>query len=80
MSSQAAFDQVLIGWFDLRNMLLVAESVALTALARTESRGAHQREDHPGLEDNWCINQIVRLSDGAIDLSYVAPAAAKDAA
>jgi succinate dehydrogenase / fumarate reductase flavoprotein subunit len=80
MSSQAAFDPVLIGWLDLRNMLLVAESVALTALARTESRGAHQREDHPGLEANWCVNQIVRLSDGAIDLNCVAPAAAKDAA
>src|SRR3954447_13201113 len=80
ISSQAAFDPVLIGWFDLRNMLLVAESVALTALARTESRGAHQREDHPGLEDNWCINQIVRLSNRAIDLNCVAPAAAKDAA
>src|SRR3954454_22786031 len=79
-SSQAAYDPVLIGWLDLRNMLLVAESVALTALARTESRGAHQREDHPGLQDDWCINQVVRLSHGDIDLSCVAPAAAKDAA
>jgi succinate dehydrogenase/fumarate reductase flavoprotein subunit len=80
MSSQAAFDPVLIGWLDLRNMLLVAKSVSLSALARTESRGAHQREDHPGLQANWCVNQIVRLSDGAVDLTRVAPAAAKNAA
>ena len=32
---------------DLRNMRLVAECVTRAALARTESRGAHQREDFP---------------------------------
>ena len=42
-----AFDTARLDWFDLRNMLLVAETVATAALARTESRGAHQREDLP---------------------------------
>ncbi|HEX5278997.1 MAG TPA: FAD-binding protein [Micropepsaceae bacterium] len=37
-------------WFDLRNMLLVAECVAAAALARRESRGAHQREDFPATD------------------------------
>ena len=36
-----------LDWFDLRNMLLVARTVTQAALARTESRGAHQREDFP---------------------------------
>src|SRR6202011_2497483 len=39
-----AFDLRLLEWFDLRNMLTVARTVAMTALARGESRGAHQRE------------------------------------
>jgi succinate dehydrogenase / fumarate reductase, flavoprotein subunit len=72
-SSAAAFDPVLVDWLDLRNMLLVAQSVALPALARTESRGAHQREDHPGLDDNWCVNQLIALSRGQIELSRSAP-------
>jgi succinate dehydrogenase/fumarate reductase flavoprotein subunit len=61
MSSPDGFDQVLIDWLDLRNMLLVARAVALPALARTESRGAHQREDYPALSEEWGVNQIVEL-------------------
>jgi succinate dehydrogenase / fumarate reductase flavoprotein subunit len=80
-SSASAFDPVLVDWLDLRNMLLVAQSVAVPALARTESRGAHQREDHPGLDDSWCVNQIVALSRGnALELSRAAPSAGRAAA
>ncbi|WP_197688369.1 FAD-binding protein [Bradyrhizobium lablabi] len=78
-SSAAAFDPVLVDWLDLRNMLLVAQSVALPALARTESRGAHQREDHPGLDDNWCVNQFVALSGGKIHLARSAPSTGRAA-
>jgi succinate dehydrogenase / fumarate reductase, flavoprotein subunit len=67
------FDPVLIDWLDLRNMLLVAHAVATPALARTESRGAHQREDHPGVDSDWEINQIITLADGAIHLDRSAP-------
>jgi succinate dehydrogenase / fumarate reductase, flavoprotein subunit len=80
VSSAAAFDPVLLDWLDLRNMLLVAQSVTLPALARTESRGAHQREDHPGLDDNWCVNQLVALSRGKIELSRSAPSTGRAAA
>lgn len=44
------------GWHlavDLRNMLLVSECVAKAALQRTESRGGHTRDDHPGMDSNW---------------------------
>jgi succinate dehydrogenase / fumarate reductase flavoprotein subunit len=44
------------GWhlaLDLRNMLLVSECVAKAALMRTESRGGHTRDDHPGLDAKW---------------------------
>ncbi|WP_025736492.1 fumarate reductase/succinate dehydrogenase flavoprotein subunit [Mycobacterium genavense] len=44
------------GWnlaIDLRNMLLVSECVAKAALMRTESRGGHTRDDHPGMDASW---------------------------
>lgn len=49
---------------DLRSMLLVARAVVDSALAREESRGAHQREDFPGLEPAWRVNQTARLEAG----------------
>jgi succinate dehydrogenase / fumarate reductase, flavoprotein subunit len=79
-SSAAQFDSVLVDWLDLRNMLLVAQSVVMPALARRESRGAHQREDYPGLDENWCVNQVVALSRGEIHLSRSAPSTGKVAA
>jgi succinate dehydrogenase / fumarate reductase flavoprotein subunit len=44
------------GWhlsYDLKAMLIVSEAVARSALARTESRGAHSRIDHPNLDSVW---------------------------
>lgn len=79
-ASAEAFDPVLIDWLDLRNMLQVAQSVAVPALARKESRGAHQRDDHLGLDDAWCVNQVVTLSDGEMSLRKVAPTTGKAAA
>lgn len=80
MFSISAFDPVLVDWLDLRNMLRVAQSVAVSALARTESRGAHQRDDHLGLDEAWRVNQIVSLADGAVSLRKVEPTTGKAAA
>ncbi|MGM4895269.1 FAD-binding protein [Tardiphaga sp. 839_C3_N1_4] len=79
-ASAESFDPVLADWLDLRNMLAVAQSVAAPALARTESRGAHQRDDHLGLDDAWSVNQIVAMSDGDMTLRKVMPATGKAAA
>ena len=50
---------------DLRNMRLVAECVTRAALKRTESRGAHQRDDFPDTDAAWRVHQKLRLvSDG----------------
>jgi len=70
-----AFDLQRLGWFDLRNMLLVARVVATTALSRTESRGAHRREDHPDARAEWGVNQIVGLPGGHIEVSRARSAA-----
>ena len=79
-ASAETFDPVLADWLDLRNMLAVAQSVAVPALARTESRGAHQRDDHPGLDQAWSINQIVSMSDGDMTLRKAMPTTGKAAA
>jgi succinate dehydrogenase / fumarate reductase, flavoprotein subunit len=75
-SSSGGFDPVLIDWLDLRNMLLVAQAVALPALTRTESRGAHQREDYPGLDDAWEVNQIVAMTDDRLNIKIAKEMAA----
>ncbi len=42
-------------------LLDISEAVTRAALERTESRGAHTREDHPGSEPEWGkVNVIVR--------------------
>jgi succinate dehydrogenase/fumarate reductase flavoprotein subunit len=63
------FDMRRIDWLDLRNMLLVARAVTEAAIARTETRGAQQREDHPHTSPEWAINQFVELRDGRVVLS-----------
>jgi fumarate reductase flavoprotein subunit len=45
------FNTELISAFELTYLLDVAESIVHSALARTESRGSHQRSDHPGRDD-----------------------------
>jgi succinate dehydrogenase / fumarate reductase flavoprotein subunit len=74
------FDMRRIDWFDLRNMLLVARAVAEAALARTETRGAQQREDYPQASPKWAVNQIIELRDGRVILSRVRPRVQAEAA
>ena len=53
------FDTAMLDWLDLDTMTRVGEVVARAALARTESRGAHQREDFPGMNERWQKNQVL---------------------
>jgi succinate dehydrogenase / fumarate reductase, flavoprotein subunit len=63
------------GWnlaIDLCNMLLVSECVARAALERTESRGGHTRDDHPGMEPNWRKTLLVcRVNDSGADGAHI---------
>jgi succinate dehydrogenase / fumarate reductase flavoprotein subunit len=68
-SGPTVFDLQRLEWFDLRNMLLVARTVAQAALARRESRGAHQREDFPDTKPAWELTQVAALRDERIVLS-----------
>ncbi|MFF1283257.1 fumarate reductase/succinate dehydrogenase flavoprotein subunit [Streptomyces sp. NPDC058299] len=66
------------GWhlaLDLRNMLLVSECVARSALERTESRGGHTREDHPAMDRAWRnVNLLCALADPTGGLAAADPA------
>jgi succinate dehydrogenase/fumarate reductase flavoprotein subunit len=64
------FDLSLQDWYDLRASLLTAESVTLAALNRTESRGAHWREDFPATDADFEKNQTVALGDGGMETAW----------
>jgi succinate dehydrogenase/fumarate reductase flavoprotein subunit len=58
---KVGLDPEWIDLHDLRNLRLVAECVTRAALARTESRGAHQRDDFPETSEAWQEHQKLRL-------------------
>ncbi|MGP0094953.1 MAG: FAD-dependent oxidoreductase [Xanthobacteraceae bacterium] len=74
-----AFDLARLEWLDLRNMLLVARVVTQAALQRTESRGAHQREDFPDQRPEWGANQVVHLRGSELEFTRSAVVAAEAA-
>jgi fumarate reductase (CoM/CoB) subunit A len=57
----------------LQNSLMVARCCFTAAIARTESRGAHYRKDHPQQDDErWRVVQVVELGpDGALAVRRV---------
>jgi len=55
------------GWhlsYDLKSMLIVSEAVTLSALARTESRGAHSRIDYPNADAVWEKKNNIIVREG----------------
>src|SRR5947199_830240 len=55
------------GWHlarDLKSMLTVSEAVALSAVERRESRGAHSRIDYPNYDDSWGKQNNIVARDG----------------
>jgi succinate dehydrogenase / fumarate reductase flavoprotein subunit len=64
------------GWHlaqDLKAMLTVSEAVTRSALAREESRGAHSRIDHPGLDAAWGTKNNVIVREGSAMMLRQAP-------
>lgn len=63
-----------ISALEARHMALAARLIAAAALARTESRGAHQRRDHPARDDGrWlCHLEFRQGADGRPAMGEVA--------
>jgi succinate dehydrogenase/fumarate reductase flavoprotein subunit len=72
------FNLDLQDWFELRAMLTTAQAVVTSALARTESRGAHQREDFPAPNDSLLKNQVLRLENGKMATTWIDPVPRKE--
>jgi len=62
------------GWHlarDLKSLLTVSEAVALSALERKESRGAHSRIDFPQYDEQWSkLNNLILRDGAAMRLSH----------
>jgi succinate dehydrogenase / fumarate reductase, flavoprotein subunit len=55
------------GWHlarDLKSLLICSEAVALCALARQESRGAHSRIDYPNYDPVWAKKHNIIVREG----------------
>ena len=60
----AKLNQDLLDAWELGNMLMLSEVLAKAALQRTESRGAHYREDFPERDDDqWLKHTFTHMGD-----------------
>jgi len=65
------FNTEFVNAIELGFMLDVAEVIALSALKREESRGAHYRTDFPKRDDErWLKHTIVQRKDGELAVFY----------
>lgn len=72
------FNREWIEAMTLRNMFDIGEMMARSALMRSESRGAHFREEYPESDDkNWLKNVVLKTEDGSMSLDAIPVAVTK---
>ena len=65
------FNTDLIHTIETRNLIDIAESITLGALARTEFRGAHWRQEHQERKDDgWLKHTMIAWNEGSPDVYY----------
>ena len=67
------FNTELVACLELSNMLDLADAIIQSGLYRTESRGAHQRTDHPARDDEKFLAHSLayRTEDGPSKIEYL---------
>ena len=66
-----AFNTELLEAIELGHLITISEVIAESALRRTESRGAHYREDFPKRDDeNWLKHTLAFKKNGSIEFAY----------
>ena len=61
------FNTELLEAIELQHMVNYSKTVALSALKRTETRGAHSREDYPQRDDaEWLKHSLCLLEEGGV--------------
>jgi succinate dehydrogenase / fumarate reductase flavoprotein subunit len=67
----STFNTELFSAWELSNLLDLALITSVCALNRTESRGAHARQDYPQRDDqNWLKHTLAWMEDDQISLSF----------
>ncbi|EAU55946.1 succinate dehydrogenase flavoprotein subunit [Mariprofundus ferrooxydans] len=65
------FNTELIEAMELEHLMALARVTAAGALARTESRGAHARDDYPERDDtDWLRHTLATIRDDRVTLDY----------
>ena len=68
-----AFNSDILGILELENLIDLSLMTAASALNRTESRGAHSREDYPERDDaEWLKHSLTTLQGAETTISYKA--------
>jgi succinate dehydrogenase / fumarate reductase, flavoprotein subunit len=61
----------LLTTWELSNLLDLAEVITDSALARTESRGAHARDDYSKRDDkDWLKHTLAWMNGSGVELRY----------
>ncbi len=72
MDTSRVFNTARIEALELENLMGVARATLVSALNRTESRGAHSREDYPERDDaHWLKHSLYSREDDQVDTKPV---------
>jgi succinate dehydrogenase/fumarate reductase flavoprotein subunit len=63
MRGERSFE-MLAQLLEVENLLMVGCLVTKAAMLRRETRGAHNREDYPELDEAWAKNIVLQLENG----------------